>query len=192
MDEALWLPTEKAVRVALRTQQIIALESGVADSVDPLAGSYLIENLTDEIERQAEAYLSKIDEMGGALAAIEHGYIQGEIQEAAYRYQKAVESKEQVVVGLNAFQTGEPLQLERLKVNPRIEENQRQRLAEIRQRRDNSRAAQLLSHLETAARSSENLMPVFITCVENDITLGEICNTLRDLWGEYQPSDLFI
>ena len=192
MDEALWLPTEKAVQVALRTQQIIAYESGAADSVDPLAGSYLIESLTDEIERQAEVYLNKIDEMGGALAAIEQGYIQGEIQEAAYRYQKAVESKDQVVVGLNAFQTGEPLQLERLKVNPRIEENQRQRLAELRQRRDNARAAQLLGHLETAARGSENLMPIFITCVENDITLGEICNTLRDLWGEYQPSNLFI
>ena len=186
MDEALWLPTEKAVRVALRTQQIIAFESGAADSVDPLAGSYLIEALTDKIERRAEAYLARIDEMGGALAAIEQGYIQGEIQEAAYHYQKAVESKEQVVVGLNAFQTGEAVELERLKVDPRIEENQRQRLAALRQRRDNTRVAELLSQLETAARGNENLMPVFVACVEHDVTLGEICGVLRKLWGEYQ------
>jgi methylmalonyl-CoA mutase N-terminal domain/subunit len=186
MDEALWLPTEKAVRVALRTQQIIAFESGAADSVDPLAGSYLIESLTDEIERQADAYINKIDEMGGALAAIEQGYIQGEIQEAAYRYQKAVESKEQVVVGLNAFQSDEVVELERLKVDPRIEENQRQHLAALRQKRDNERVLQLLGHLDTAARGSENLMPVFIACVENEVTLGEICGVLRGLWGEYQ------
>lgn len=188
MDEALGLPTEKAVRVALRTQQVIAFESGAADSVDPLAGSYLIEQLTDEIERQADVYLGKINAMGGALNAIEQGYIQGEIQEAAYRYQKAVESNEQILVGVNAFQTDEVVQLERLKVNPRIEENQRQRLAALRQRRDNSRVAQLLGSLELAARGKDNLMPILIACVENDITLGEICGVLRKLWGEYQAS----
>jgi methylmalonyl-CoA mutase N-terminal domain/subunit len=186
MDEALWLPTEKAVRVALRTQQIIAFESGVADSIDPLAGSYLIESLTDEIERQAEAYLNKIDKMGGALAAIGQGYIQGEIQEAAYHYQKAVEGKDQVVVGLNAFQTEDKVELERLKVDPRIEENQRQHLAALRQRRHPVRVAELLARLETAAQGDENLMPVLIACVENDVTLGEICGILRKLWGEYQ------
>ena len=188
MDEALGLPTEKAVRVALRTQQVIAFESGAADSVDPLAGSYLIEQLTNEIERQADVYLGKINAMGGALNAIEQGYIQGEIQEAAYRYQKAVESNEQILVGVNAFQTDEVVQLERLKVNPRIEENQRQRLAALRQRRDNSRVAQLLGSLELAARGKDNLMPILIACVENDITLGEICGVLRKLWGEYQAS----
>jgi methylmalonyl-CoA mutase N-terminal domain/subunit len=187
MDEALWLPTEKSVRVALRTQQVIAYESGVADSVDPLAGSYLIEYLTDEIERGAEAYLQRIDEMGGALAAIQRGYIQGEIQEAAYAYQRAVESGEEVVVGLNAFQVDENLQLERLMVDPAIEEAQRSRLAALRQRRDNSRAGELLARLESAARRSDNLLPLFITCVENDVTLGEICGVLRGLWGEYQP-----
>jgi methylmalonyl-CoA mutase N-terminal domain/subunit len=188
MDEALGLPTEKAACVALRTQQIIAFESGAADSVDPLAGSYVIEHLTDEIERQASVYLEKIDAVGGAMAAIEQGYIQGEIQEAAYRYQKAVESKEQILVGVNAFQTDEAVQLERLKVNPHIEENQRQKLAALRQRRDNSRVAQLLGSLESIARGKDNLIPVMIACVENDITLGEICGVLRKLWGEYQAS----
>jgi methylmalonyl-CoA mutase N-terminal domain/subunit len=188
MDEALWLPTEKAVRVALRTQQIIAHESGAADSIDPLAGSYFIEYLTDEIEHLAEEYICKIDEMGGALSAIEQGYIQAEIQEAAYQYQKDVERGEQIVVGVNAFQVNEAVELERLSVDPAIEQAQRDKLAALRARRDAARAAELLSHLEIAARGSENLMPLFITCVENDVTLGEICGVLRHVWGEYQPS----
>jgi methylmalonyl-CoA mutase N-terminal domain/subunit len=187
MDEALWLPTEKSVRVALRTQQVIAYESGVADSIDPLAGSYLIESLTDEIERRAEEYIRRIDDMGGALAAIQRGYIQGEIQEAAYAYQRAVESGEEVVVGLNAFQVEENLQLERLRVDPEIEAGQRQRLQALRQRRDNGRASELLTQLESAAHGNDNLVPLFITCVENDLTLGEICGVLRSAWGEYQP-----
>ena len=132
MDEALWLPTEKSVRVALRTQQIIAHESGVADSIDPLAGSYLIEHLTDEIEERAMEYITKIDDMGGAMAAIEKGYMQAEIQEAAYQYQKAIEREEQIVVGLNAFQTDEKLEMERLKVDASIEQGQRTRLAAMR------------------------------------------------------------
>ncbi|HZD56507.1 MAG TPA: methylmalonyl-CoA mutase family protein [Anaerolineales bacterium] len=187
MDEALWLPTEKSVRVALRTQQIIAFESGVANTVDPLAGSYVIEHLTDEIEHKAEEYIDKIDEMGGALAAIEAGYIQGQIQEAAYRYQRNVESGEELVVGVNAFQVEEKVELERLKVDPAIEEAQRGRLAAIRQRRDPKRTSELLAQLDKTARGSENLVPLFITCVENDITLGEICGVLRVRWGEYQP-----
>jgi len=185
MDEALWLPTEKAVRVALRTQQVIAHESGVADSIDPLAGSYLVEQLTDEIEQRAEAYLQRIDEMGGALQAIEQGYIQGEIQHAAYQFQQAFESGEEIVVGVNAFQVEEQMELERLQVDPTIEQDQRQKLAELRARRDAGKANELLAQLETAARGSENLMPVLIACVENDLTLGEICNVLRGLWGEY-------
>jgi methylmalonyl-CoA mutase, N-terminal domain len=186
MDEALWLPSEKAVRVALRTQQIIAFESGVADSIDPLAGSYLLEHLTDEIENQAMAYVSKIDDMGGALAAIDQGYIQGEIQEAAYRYLKAVEAKEQIVVGVNAFKIKETIDLERLDVDPAIEEGQRQRLANLRARRSNASVQELLSRLGSAAQGNENLMPIFVECVENDITLGEICGVLRQVWGEYQ------
>jgi methylmalonyl-CoA mutase N-terminal domain/subunit len=187
MDEALWLPTEKAVRVALRTQQIIAYESGVADSIDPLAGAYLIEHLTDEIENRANDYLHKIDAMGGALPAIERGYIQGEIQSAAYEAQMAVERGDEVVVGVNAFQVQESVDLERLKVDPAIEAQQKARLAELRSRRDAETVSALMARLESASGSTENMLPLFIECVENDITLGEICRVLRRAWGEYQP-----
>jgi methylmalonyl-CoA mutase N-terminal domain/subunit len=188
MDEALWLPTEKSVRVALRTQQIIAHESGVADSIDPLAGSFLVEELTDEIERLAEEYIQKIDEMGGALVAIERGYIQGEIQEAAYQYQRAVEAKEQIVVGVNEFQVEEKMDLDQLRVDPAIEEGQRNQLTHLRESRDQGRVTELLVRLETGARSGDNLMPLFVESVEKDLTLGEICGVLRDVWGEYEPS----
>jgi methylmalonyl-CoA mutase, N-terminal domain len=185
MDEALWLPTEKSVRVALRTQQIIAYESGVADSVDPLAGSYLIEQLTDEIEKGALDYISKIDEMGGALQSIERGYMQNEIQNAAYAAQQAIERKADIVVGVNQFQVDEKMTLERLKVDPTIELAARARLANLRANRDSTKVSELLSQLENLARDTWNLIPLFIECVENDITLGEICNTLRGVWGEY-------
>jgi methylmalonyl-CoA mutase N-terminal domain/subunit len=185
MDEALWLPTEKAVRVALRTQQIIAHESGVADSVDPLAGSYLIEYLTDEIEKGAEDYIVKIDDMGGALQAIEKGFMQNEIQNAAYAAQQAIEHGEQVIVGVNQFKVQEDLTLERLKVDPSIELAARERLKKLRESRGQRQAEELLEKLKIAAAGTENLMPLFIECVENDITLGEICNTLRVVWGEY-------
>ncbi len=185
MDEALWLPTEKSVRVALRTQQIIGYESGVADSVDPLAGSYLVEYLTDEICKRVEQYLQKIDELGGALAAIERGYLQSEIQDSAYRYQKTIESGEQIVVGVNQFEMKEDVQLERLSVDPAIEQNQKKQLAELRKNRNAARTGELLDGLENSAKGSENLIPVLIACVENDITLGEICGVLRKVWGEY-------
>ena len=185
MDEALWLPTEKAVRVALRTQQIIAHESGVADSVDPLAGSYLIEHLTDEIENLATDYITKIDDMGGALQAIEKGYMQNEIQNAAYAAQQAVERKEQIVVGVNAFEVKEERSLERLAVDPAIEIAQKAKLKELRETRDQRLVEELLEKLKVAASGTENLMPLFIECVENDVTLGEICNALRVVWGEY-------
>jgi methylmalonyl-CoA mutase N-terminal domain/subunit len=185
MDEALWLPTEKAVRVALRTQQIIAHESGVADSVDPLAGSYLIEQLTDEIEKMASDYITKIDDMGGALQSIEKGFMQNEIQNAAYAAQQAIERGEQVIVGMNQFKVKEELTLERLRVDPVIEMGQKAKLAELRENRDQRVAEQLLEKLKSAASGTENLMPIFIECVEHDITLGEICNTLRVVWGEY-------
>ncbi len=189
MDEALWLPTEKSVRIALRTQQIIAYESGVADTVDPLAGSYFVEYLTDELERRAEALIAKIDEMGGAMAAIEKGYIQNEIQESAYRYQQALERKEQIVVGVNAFQTEEEERdVESLKVDPEVEKRQRRRLAELRARRDNAAVAEILARIEQAARGDENLLPLFITAVERYATLGEITGVLRKVWGEYRPS----
>ena len=189
MDEALALPTEAAVQVALRTQQIIAYESGVADTIDPMAGSYVIERLTDEIERRAREYIERIDAMGGALAAIENGYIQGEINDAAYAYQRAVESGDQVVVGVNKFTTGDGKAERRdiLRVDPAIEQAQRNRLARLRAERDNAKVAELRTRLEAAARGSENLMPLFIACVENDVTLGEICHTLRGVFGEYRP-----
>lgn len=187
MDEALWLPSEHAVRLALRTQQIVAYESGIADSVDPMAGSYLVEYLTDQIEEKVWDYISKIDQMGGALEAIEQGYIQGEIQESAYRYQRDIETGNQIVVGMNAFQVEENLELDRLQVDPRIETEQRARLSDLRSNRDQMKVAELLSALEESARGKENLMPVFIRCVENHITLGEICKVLRLVWGEYQP-----
>ncbi len=184
-DEALWLPTEQSVRLALRTQQVIAHELGVADSVDPLAGSYLIEDLTDEIEKGAREYIARIDEMGGALTAIERGFMQNEIQEAAYAAQKAIERGEQIVVGVNQFQADEAVTLERLKVDPAIEAAARERLSDLRRGRDAARVADLLGKLDAAARGEDSLMPLFVECVENDVTLGEICNTLRGVWGEY-------
>jgi methylmalonyl-CoA mutase N-terminal domain/subunit len=187
MDEALWLPTEKAVRVALRTQQIIAYESGAADSIDPLAGSYLIEYLTDEIEKRANEYLIKIDSMGGALSAIEKGYVQGEIQSAAYQTQMGVERGDEIVVGVNAFQVAESVDLERLKVDPTIEAQQKARLTDMRARRNTEKVSALIARLENAANSTDNMLPLFIECVENDITLGEICHVLRRAWGEFQP-----
>ncbi len=190
MDEALWLPTEKSVRVALRTQQIIAYESGVADTVDPLAGSYLIEHLTDEIERGAEEYISRIDGMGGALTAIERGYLQNEIQNSAYAAQMAIEKKEQIVVGLNEFKVSENRSLERLVVDPAIEAAQKLKLKALRQERDSKRVIELLGRVVQSAENHENLIPLFIECVENEVTLGEICKTLRGVWGEYQPQSI--
>lgn len=189
MDEALWLPTEKAVKVALRTQQILAYESGVPDSVDPLAGSYLIEYLTDKVENGALTYIQKIDAMGGALAAIENGFIQREIQDAAYQVQMAMEKGELIQVGVNAFRSDEKLQIERLAASPAVEEAQRRKLKTLRERRDANRVSELLGRLEAAAKGGELLMPLFIECVENEITLGEICGVLRDVWGEYRQPD---
>jgi methylmalonyl-CoA mutase N-terminal domain/subunit len=186
MDEALWLPTEKSVRVALRTQQIIAYESGVADTIDPFAGSYLIEQMTDEIEAQAMKYIEKIDALGGALAAIEHGYMQQEIQAAAYQYQKDVETEKQVVVGVNQFTMDETLELECLTVDPAIENAQIARLTDLKQNRDREKINGLKTQLAIAAKTDENMMPLLITCVEADMTLGEICGVLREIWGEYQ------
>jgi methylmalonyl-CoA mutase N-terminal domain/subunit len=187
MDEALSLPTEKAVQIALRTQQIIAHESGVADTVDPLAGSYYIEHMTDEIEKGVNAYIARVDEMGGALEAIENGYIQREIQESAYRYQKAIEAKEEIVVGVNAFNVDEEVNREMVKVDPALETSRREELSHLRKARDQDLVSGLLTRLENAAESDANLMPLFIECVKHDVTLGEICGTLRRIWGEYQP-----
>ena len=191
MDEALWLPTQKAVQVALRTQQIIAYESGVADTIDPMAGSYIIEHLTDEIEKQAVEYIRKIDEMGGAMKAIEQGYLQNEIQDAAFAAQRSLEDGEDIVVGVNRFQVDETITLEALKIDQSIELEQRERLAKLRASRDNNKAEDLLNRLEACAKGDENMMPIIIECVEGKLTLGEICGRLRQVWGENrEPSFL--
>jgi methylmalonyl-CoA mutase N-terminal domain/subunit len=190
MDEALALPTERAVRVALRTQQIIAHETGVANSVDPLGGSYLIEHLTDEIESQVQDYIDRIDALGGALEAIENGFIQAEIHESAYRMQRAIERGEKLIVGVNAYEDEGPIHLERLRVDPAIEAQQVARLRELRAAREPGKVQALSAELRAAARGKDNLVPVFIKCVEGHLTLGEICTILRSEWGEYQPSSL--
>ncbi|MBX3061488.1 MAG: methylmalonyl-CoA mutase family protein [Anaerolineae bacterium] len=187
MDEALALPTESAVQVALRTQQILAHESGVADVVDPMGGNYLVEKLTNEIETLANEYIAKIDAMGGALQAIELGYVQREIQDSAYAYQQAIEREKQIIVGVNKFTTEEEQPIDLLRVDPEIERRQVQQLKDLREKRDNSKVSELLTRIETAARSSDSLMPLFVTAVENEVTLGEICRTLRVVFGEYRP-----
>lgn len=191
MDEALGLPTQEAVTLALRTQQIIAHESGVADTADPLGGAYAIENLTDALEARAREYLAEIDQQGGALNAIEAGYVQREIQESAYRFQRRVEDNEQVIVGVNRYQeTGAPA-LQALRIDPQIEHQQRTRLAQIRNERDQGAVQSVLRRLGQAASGSQNLMPILIDCVESRATLGEICGALRREWGEYeQPAVL--
>jgi methylmalonyl-CoA mutase N-terminal domain/subunit len=188
MDEALALPTENAARVALRTQQVIAYESGVPDTVDPLAGSYAIEQLTSEIEEAAAAYIEKIDSMGGMLRAIESGYVQREIQEAAYQYQKAVESQDAIVVGVNRFQTENEPEIPLLRIDPSIERAQVERLRALRGRRDELAAEGSLARLEDAARGDENLLPRILDCVESYVTVGEISHRLRKVWGEYREA----
>ncbi|HEX8174521.1 MAG TPA: methylmalonyl-CoA mutase family protein [Pyrinomonadaceae bacterium] len=188
MDEALALPTAEAARLALRTQQVIAFESGVADTVDPLAGSYAIEQLTGEIERRANDYIEKIDAMGGMLRAIESGYVQREIQEAAYKYQKAVESNDEIVVGVNRFQVAEETDIPTLRVDASIEQAQIERVQALRERRDHERAETSLVRLEEAARGTENLLPRILDCVESLVTVGEISHRLRRVWGEYREA----
>ncbi len=189
MDEALALPTENSVQVALRTQQIIAYESGVADTIDPLAGSYFVENLTNQIEERAWDYIQKIDAMGGSLRAIEQGYIQQEIQEASYKYQQAVEQQRQTVVGVNKFMTEEDIKPELLRVDENIRQMQVKKLAALRAQRNNAAVEKALNALSAAAQSSENLMPHILTAVETYATTGEINNTLRRVWGEYHPAE---
>ncbi len=189
MDEALALPTEKSVRIALRTQQIIAYESGVADTVDPLAGSYYIESLTNEIEKKAFEYIEKIDKMGGMLKAIESGYVQREISESAYNYQRAIENEEQIVVGVNRFVIEEDKKdVEILKINDEVEKKQVEKLKKLKEERDNLAVKDKLKALKKAAQGNDNLMPFILDCVRVYCTLGEMADVLREVFGEYQDT----
>jgi methylmalonyl-CoA mutase N-terminal domain/subunit len=188
MDEALALPSEQSVQVALRTQQLIAHESGSADTIDPLGGSYYIEKLTDEIEKRAKEYIDKIDQLGGSVVAVEKGYIQQEIQDAAYRYQKEIESGDRVIVGVNRFQTKEAPPKGLLKVNPKVREVQIKRIAELKASRSSSGVKTSLADLVKTARGEGNLMVPILNCVRAYCTLGEICDALRSVFGEYESA----
>jgi methylmalonyl-CoA mutase N-terminal domain/subunit len=190
-DEALALPTEDSVRIALRTQQIIANESGAAETVDPLAGSYYVESLTNRIEAEVDVYLKRIDGLGGAVRAIEQGYVQQEIQDAAYAYQMAVESGDRVVVGLNKFEVKEGPPKGLLRVDPAVGERQVEKLRALKAKRDNAAVKAALAALDAAAKGDANLMPPILEAVRRYATLGEICDVLRGVFGEYRPSAMF-
>ena len=185
-DEALALPTEESARIALRTQQIIAYETGVTDTVDPLAGSYFVESLTDQIEQQVLDYMKKIEDMGGAVSAVEQGYMQREIHEKAYEFQKKVESGEEVVVGVNKFRIEGEKQPELLRVDPSLGKVQRAKLEALRSRRDNDKVQAALEALRTGAKGTDNLMPLILDAVRVYATIGEICGVLREEFGEYR------
>jgi methylmalonyl-CoA mutase N-terminal domain/subunit len=187
-DEALALPSEKSVRTALRTQQIVAHESGVTNTADPLAGSYFIETKTNEIEEEAMEYIKKIDEIGGAPRAIDNGYIQQEIMDAAYNYQKDVESGKQIVVGMNKYEVDEEPPTGLLKVDPAVEEQQKERLNALKDERDNAAVKEKLEKLKVACEGDENVMPYVLDAVKEYATLGEISDVMRDVFGEYEQS----
>jgi len=187
-DEALALPTEQAARTALRTQQVIAYESGVANTIDPVAGSYYIESLTSEIETRANQYLAKIDALGGMLKAIERGYVQQEIQNAAYEYQQQVDREEAIVVGVNRFTLEDEKAIPVQRIDPALEPRQIERLKALRVRRDQGVWQSALRAVEDAARSGENLMPRILSAVEAYATVGEISDTLRKVFGEYKEA----
>ena len=191
-DEAYALPSEQAVTIALRTQQIIAHESGVADTIDPLGGSYYVEYLTKQIEEKAAEYIQRIDEMGGAVAAIEKGFMQREIMESAYRYQKEVESKKRIIVGVNEFVSEEKTPVKILRIDPEIEKKLIERLKEVKRQRNNVKVKKALDMLRRSAeKENENLMPHIIRAVREYATLGEICDVLREVFGEYKPPAIF-
>ncbi|HOM95601.1 MAG TPA: methylmalonyl-CoA mutase family protein [Methanofastidiosum sp.] len=190
MDEALALPSEKAVTISLRTQQVIAYESGVADTVDPFAGSYYLEYLTNKIEEEVNIYFNKIDSLGGMVKAIEKGYIQKEIQDSAYKYQKAVEKKDVIIVGLNKFTMEDKFPEKLLKIDSEVEKIQIEKLKKLKLRRDNNKVKEILEKIEDAARSDKNLMPLILEAVKTYATLGEISDSLRNVFGEYKSSVL--
>jgi methylmalonyl-CoA mutase, N-terminal domain len=192
MDETLALPSEKAVKIALRTQQVIAYETGVINTVDPLGGSYFVESLTDRMEKEANEIFEQIDSIGGVIPAIEAGYFQKEIADAAYRYQLEVERKEKFIVGVNEFvETGEKLEIPILYISPEVQKKQRQRLADLRQSRNEDAVKESLNELRTAAVDNKNLMPPLIKAAHNNVTLGEMTGELREIFGTYQETAVF-
>tara|TARA_B100001750_G_C15253320_1_gene468964 strand:+ start:42 stop:749 length:708 start_codon:yes stop_codon:yes gene_type:complete len=191
LDEAYALPSEQAARIAVRTQQIIAHETGSTDTIDPLGGSYYIESLTDRLEEEVEAYFEKIDEFGGMIAAIEAGFPQREIIIAANRYQAEIEKRERIITGVNEFVSREDNDIDTLRIEPRIEKEQRDRLASIRQRRDDSEVSDALDLLRNALRSRENVMPGMLQAVKAYATLGEIVDVLQKEYGFYEEPVLF-
>jgi methylmalonyl-CoA mutase N-terminal domain/subunit len=184
-DEALALPTEESARLALRTQQVIAFESGVADTVDPLGGSYYVENLTDRMELEVKAYLKRVEELGGSVHAIEKGFFQQEIARSAYEHQRAVELGAKTVVGVNAFEVEEPMNRPLLRIDEGIRQKQIERLRSVRARRDADRVRRAIADLQESARVGSNLLPVILQAVESYATVGEIAAALKDVWGEY-------
>ncbi len=191
MDEVLALPGEKSVRIALRTQQIIACETGVANTIDPLAGSYFLESLTDQMEEETEEYFRQIEKLGGVLAAIDKGFFQREIADAAYRYQREIDSKERIMVGVNEFTVPEPVDIELLKIEPVVEENQKKRLADLKAGRDKAKVEESLARLRETSQGRENLMPPILEAVNAYATLGEIILVMREVFGEYREQPLF-
>jgi len=190
-DEAYATPGEEAVTIALRTQQVLGYESGVADVVDPLGGSYLVESLTDTLETAAATYIERIDSFGSALAAIEQGFQQREIQESSYRYQKDIECEKRVVVGVNMFVSPYPKMSGLLRVDPEMAKKQRERLAQVKRDRDNEQVRIALKRLEESAKGTDNTMPAFLECVEAYATIGEMCDVLRGIFGEQKEFVLF-
>jgi methylmalonyl-CoA mutase N-terminal domain/subunit len=192
MDETLALPSEKAALIALRTQQLIAHESGAANTIDPLAGSYFVESMTNQIEARAYEYFEKIDKLGGIVKAIEVGYPQREIAEAAFRYQKSVEDKKRTIVGVNDYVIeGEKLEIPLLKIDPSVEKDQCRRLAELRQKRDNQKVRQTLDALRDACRGTDNLMVPILEATRAYATLGEIAGVLKEVFGEYREPPIY-
>jgi len=189
-DEALALPSEKAARLALRTQQIIAHESGAANTVDPLGGSFFVETLTDQMEEECYHYFRQIEDLGGVIPAIEASFFQREIAEASYRYQREIETRERISVGVNEYVMDEPIEIPILEMDPEGEQRERQRLARVRSERDSGLASQRLEALREACQGSENLMPYILDAVNAYCTLGEICGVMRQVFGEYQEGSV--
>ena len=191
MDEVLALPTEKSVKIALRTQQIIAYETGVTNTIDPLAGSYFVEKLTDEMEAKAEEYFSRIDDLGGVLKAIDQGFFQQEIANAAYIYQRAFDKKEKILVGVNEFKSNEPADIELLKIDPKVEKKQADRVQALRVKRDGIKVSEAMENLKRAAKGNDNLIPFILEAVRSYATEGEIVIALKEIFGEYKEKPLF-